>query len=239
MFPMKPASYRLTHRPTGRFYVGSTNNLARRILRHVEDLNRGNHHCAALQEVYGNWEEIEVTYVVVENVGQAHGAEEVELHEHRGNPLFANVGRGVRGPWVGGVPPEQRAKMTEGLRRYHQRPEVRERMRQQASGHVHSEQHKQAISSSLKGIKRSDATKEKLSRAQKESADKRRNLYGGKSVSPERSAQISAALSKSVSIDGVTYSSATEAAATLGVVKTTVMNRVRSQDPKFAGWKLN
>lgn len=53
-------TYILHHRPTGKFYIGSSSRVRRRLYIHKHHLVNGRHSCKELQEVFVDWVDIEI-----------------------------------------------------------------------------------------------------------------------------------------------------------------------------------
>lgn len=75
---------------------------------------------------------------------------------------------------------------------------------------------------------------DKLQASQKTEAWIRKNQTW--TSSPEYSQKARIQFSRSTIVEGVTYASATDAGITLGVPKTTVLHRIKSDNPKFKNW---
>lgn len=86
-----PGAYRLLHKPTGRFYVGSSNSVMRRINEHRYCLLRGDHQNPKLNEVFTTWADFEITIWVAATVEEAMSVEQSLLDTHAGTELCCNV----------------------------------------------------------------------------------------------------------------------------------------------------
>jgi group I intron endonuclease len=142
----------------------------------------------------------------------------------------------------GGVMPseETRKKISAAHKGKIVSPEARANMSAAQRGKKHSAETKAKVSASLKGNTRNlgkkatEETKAKISAGGK-----------GRVFSDEHKAKIGATLlgvkhhsSKQVTIDGRYYESALSAAKAENVVVSTVLSRVRSDNPKWSGWCL-
>lgn len=86
--------YQIVCIPTGRFYVGSSDDIPKRKRRHLRDLRRGKHHNAFLQRVYNKYGEASLTWKckLVETREQAIELEQHYLYSHMHNPKCMNIG---------------------------------------------------------------------------------------------------------------------------------------------------
>lgn len=250
MYPKQPAVYQLTHKSTGHFYIGSTNNLDRRIRRHRNDLEAGEHHSHKFEKAFGDWSCVRVTYQTFSTEEQAKDEEERLLKLHISDPLCCNIGTGARSLWGNGRPQEVTEKISRAQRGKPVTDEFRENARQRMLGTTMSEEQKRKISDSLKGKVVSDETRQKLSEARKgvstgprsaESELKRKATIaakGGFKHTDESRQAIADANKKAVMVDGVEYGSLQEAAKSLGVSQSTITNRINSKNPKFSGYEF-
>lgn len=80
--------------PTGRFYIGSSDNIPKRKRRHLRDLRRGYHHNTFLQRVYNKYGEESLTWKcrTVKSREQALALEQHYLYSHMFNPKCMNIG---------------------------------------------------------------------------------------------------------------------------------------------------
>jgi group I intron endonuclease len=213
----EPAAYVLTHRPTGKFYVGSTANAKTRMSVHLASLNRGAHQNKNLQDTFTSLEDFDVQVTPAESVEAARDLEQQLLDTRLSDPLCCNVAPGARAPWKGGVPDE-----------------IRQRMSTAMTGHAVSDSTREAVRKANTGLKRSDEVKLKMSLANK-----------GQTRSDEAKANMKTArdahfdsLPLTVFINGVGYKTMQDAATKLGVNYQTLVTRVKSDSPKWAGWMV-
>lgn len=105
--PSEPGVYTITHEPTGRFYIGSTGDLHRRIRVHKYRLKSGSHHNTNLQSVFTTTDDLSITIAVASSIDEALDAEQELLDLLQPNELCCNVATGSRSTWaVGKAPPE-------------------------------------------------------------------------------------------------------------------------------------
>lgn len=91
--------YRLVHRPTGKFYIGSTDLMDERKIQHMESLRKGKHQNVRLQRFYDKkgkkgWE-FEIHKVKNRKVAYEHEAR--LILKHLDNPNLMNIGKGSVG----------------------------------------------------------------------------------------------------------------------------------------------
>lgn len=91
--------YRLVHRPTGKFYIGSTDLIDDRKFQHMESLRKGTHQNVRLQRFYDKkgkkgWE-FEVHEVKNRKVAYEHEAR--LILKYLDNPKLMNIGKGSVG----------------------------------------------------------------------------------------------------------------------------------------------
>lgn len=91
--------YRLVHRPSGKFYIGSTDDMDERKEQHMVSLSKGTHQNVQLQRFYDKkhkkgWE-FEV--IEVKNRREAYKHEQRLITKHLDNPKLMNIGKGAYG----------------------------------------------------------------------------------------------------------------------------------------------
>lgn len=91
--------YRLVHRPSGKFYIGSTDDMENRKEQHMISLSHGTHQNVRLQRFYDKkhkkgWE-FEV--IEVKNRREAYKHEQRLITKHLDNPKLMNIGKGAYG----------------------------------------------------------------------------------------------------------------------------------------------
>lgn len=86
--------YQIVCIPTGRFYIGSSDNIPKRKRRHLRDLRRGSHHNAFLQRVYNKYGEASLAWKckLVDTRAQAIKLEQHYLYANLFNPKCMNIG---------------------------------------------------------------------------------------------------------------------------------------------------
>lgn len=91
--------YRLVHRPTGKFYIGSTDLIEDRKVQHMESLRKGHHQNVRLQRFYNRKgpKGFEFEVHEVKNRKEAYALEQRLITKHLDNPKLMNIGKGSFG----------------------------------------------------------------------------------------------------------------------------------------------
>lgn len=203
------AAYKITDTRSGTFYVGSTNNLDRRLREHRQRLTSRRHPNENLQRGFSDWNNVEVEYIATASEIQSKKIEQSLIDFHQGDPDCANIGTGSVLLWSGGMPEE-----------------TREKIREANTGLVRSDESRRRISEAAKRRPPpSEATRQKLSAA-----------GTGRPHSEEHKQRIAAAHCKKVTIDGVVYKSVQDAAKELKRGRLTIRNNIKSSD--FPSWNF-
>ena len=166
--------YVITHRPSGREYIGSSVEVEKRWLRHRQDLNKNDHHSPYLQRCWTKYGEAEFDFAVLEETTrEAIRRTERRLIRER-QPAFNCMSATKDGPLKHSK--ATREKMSAAQRR------IWEERRANGTDKL-SEGHKARIAASATGRKHTDESKAKMSKAAK----------NRKSISDETRAKLSAA----------------------------------------------
>lgn len=243
-FPKRPAAYILTDMNTGMFYIGSTVNLNARIASHRSKLRRGVHDNFRFQQIFSDWQNIEVTYYLRETIDAARTHEDALIKFHAGDELMLNIGTGAFSVWSGGMPEEYRELNRESSRNYASLPKNRERWSEYNRTRPREEL--------LEVLKRarsmrgpvSDETRQRMSeswhrrggispetRKKMTEANSRREIH----FTEEARRLQKKACQKPIEIEGMYYQSVTEAAKSLGIGQSTVSYRIKSKG--FPNWR--
>jgi predicted GIY-YIG superfamily endonuclease len=150
-----PGAYAIIHNPTGRFYVGSTQNLQERFHVHRNSLVNGTHYNAKLQEVFTSLDDISIEIAVASSVEEARRGEQTLLDKYWHDPDCCNVAVNAIPGWTPGNVPE------------HIIEKNRQRSigNQYAKGHVVSDEAREAVRQANTGLKRSPETLDRMSSA--------------------------------------------------------------------------
>jgi group I intron endonuclease len=125
--------YKLTHIPSGRSYIGGTKNLRNRMSHHINELRRGIHWNADLQNAFDADGEKSFSCEVLEPVSEHTNLRKREAHWLHVIPQLFNVNKSTDGriitqhtlPWKD----ESRAKIAEANRHRIIKPETRLKLR--------------------------------------------------------------------------------------------------------------
>ena len=92
--------YEFVLKKSGVFYIGSTQNLKKRIYRHLRDLSNGTHHCSLLQQAWQSDQNFFLNVYDMPDRETAYNREEKMIREAMAsskNHLLANIGIHSRG----------------------------------------------------------------------------------------------------------------------------------------------
>lgn len=90
-------TYLLTDVKTGKFYVGSSGDIQKRLDRHYRDLNCNEHHCPGLQELWWSNKRLRETIFRTETREEAYALEQDILDRYKDSDLLLNIGLSVKG----------------------------------------------------------------------------------------------------------------------------------------------
>ena len=204
-------TYQITHDESGRFYVGSSVDCARRMTQHIGQLRRGEHPVKELQALYNQSPKFTFSHTrygtpTQEGIESTIKTEEqLLLDQNAASDQLLN-------------------KASDSINSYQgltHSDEARTKMAEAARGREKSEEERAKISESNRNRDPiSDETRERMSSA-------KRGI-----ISPGVVERL-----QPVSIDGVVYESMSEAARQLNLKHACVQYRLSSESEKFAGWK--
>lgn len=243
--------YFITNKLNGNYYVGRTNNLHERLLKHFAQLNKKNHPNHKFQKDFTTKEDFEITYIEVEDRDESFNLEneylqlddekmyniikeskpQVCLDNHPDRVEILKNRQKTAKKINDSLTPEQRKE------RYARNGEANGMY-----GKTHTEEVKKAISelnkgnSYAKGSVRSEEHRKRLSEIASERVGELNPFYG-KKHSEETKKKIAEKNkgrkppnTKIVLIGEVEYESLTEAGRQLGVATGTVLNRIKSKN---------
>jgi len=91
MFPREPATYIMTHRPSGVYYIGSTGNLNLRVAQHKYKIINGEHNSTQFKALSSRWEDISIEYELAVDYHNAESLEIALLKTNIKDPLCSNA----------------------------------------------------------------------------------------------------------------------------------------------------
>lgn len=90
-------TYTLTHVKSGRFYVGSSGDVKKRLDRHWSELRSGKHHCRPLQEIWNNGGDLAVAVIETDTREEAYELEQDFLDRFAESSQMLNIQLGATG----------------------------------------------------------------------------------------------------------------------------------------------
>lgn len=242
LIPRRPGCYILTHVESGKFYIGSTGNLYERHHVHMSHLYSGIHKNLQLQELFDSDDYCLMEHLLTADREIAYQLEQTELDRWIGHPDCLNVLNDAKASWKYGTYPLHLREQT-ALRNKTVHAGQTYRL-----GMKHTEETKAKISAAQLArdpstyLNRPPISEETRIRQQLANSRPRPGAKG-KPKSPATiekmriaSAERSIKRSNPVSICGVVYGNARLASIALNVSKSSVDQRVASNDPKWADW---
>lgn len=250
-------AYLLVDVKTGKFYVGSSQDVEKRIKQHLSDLRAKRHHCSNLQDIWDKNQFLEEYVYPTETREEAYALEQELLDKHKGSDLLLNIGLSV----VGGDnltnnPRREEiiAKMQE--RRCSMSPQERKIFgsigeKNGMWGKTHTTEAREKISKANLGNKHrvghalSDEHKKLLSEVASQRTGEK-NPFFGKVHSDETKKRISETKklqglkpmnTRQVLVNGVIYESVTEAGRQLGIAPALLVHRLQSTKEKYSGYQ--
>jgi len=125
-----PGAYKLIHKPTGRFYVGSTKDIPWRITSHFNQMETGKHQNRFLQEVWnGDRDEFVVEEFPTRDREEAFLLEQKMIDEMGGDENCVNIAKNAKSPISSILLSEEViAKRKASLKKRQESPEYRKQM---------------------------------------------------------------------------------------------------------------
>lgn len=206
-----PGAYVLKHTPTGKFYIGSSQDVPRRIWHHMWLLKNNRHHIPELQDIFSGEIDIETIVVSCDTRDQAYDLEQQWLDNNWGNPRLLNTCPNARS-LLGVVRSEEtRLKISRSNKGRIITDDQRERIRNTLKGRKLTAEHIENQTATRRNRPRTEAELEHLMRIQK-------------------------ATHKACVIEGIRYSSARAASRELDLPYQTVVSRLKSPTDKWKEW---
>lgn len=219
-------TYTISHKKTGRIYIGSSNDMPRRARTHKSQLKNNCHPNWDLQRAYNDDPEIEFFFIITEDREAAYDREEQLINHWKDKVSLFNIATDVRNG-VANLSEESIAKIKQAITGLSRTEETRDKIRQAKLGIKRPAHIGEKIRQAKLGIKLSDITRSKMSMSRKggkkpprtkEHIDKIRIAKLGYKHSPETIDKIRNGLTnrRSVMIDGNKYDSILDAAKAIG-----------------------
>jgi group I intron endonuclease len=260
--PKVIGAYTLTDMRTGRFYVGSSGNIEKRVKTHLTALRSNRHHCIPLQELWnsGNIQLIASEFET-ETREEAYVLEQDIIDRYLHTSLMLNVSMGAKGGDNFTRHPNRDdiiSRIKESLReRIHEMTPLEKRLvygrpgeNNGMWGRTHTPETRAYLSSINLGITRrsgftlSDEHRAMISEAAKQRTGEKNPFYG-RQHSAETKQRISEIKkdqgliptnARKVSVDGVVYTYVTEASRAQGVSPALIIHRLQSTKEKYSGY---
>lgn len=232
--------YKIISKQTGKYYVGSSKNLEKRITQHKTLLKNNKHHCFPLQEAYNNNEEF-----TVEKIQCSFEKEMRLLEEAIINIEYNNIYNVSKNP-LGGGSISYNSKTIELM----SEEERKEKFGKIGSlngmyGKTHTDEVKRKLSefhkgnSYAKGYKWTTEQRKKLSEVAKQRTGNKNPFYGKhhneetkRKIAESRKGKTPANAIK-INIEGTVYNSMGEASRELNIPVPTILYRIKSKNKKF------
>lgn len=212
--------YKLIHRNTGKFYIGSSGNFFNRRRKHIEALRRNEHHAKELQALYNESPHFifELDSIGVDHADpnvreKAFDREQALLDAYWGDPLLLNISSNARYPAVVRTE-ESEALRHEKVRQAHQRPEVRERVTKVNRAIRQSEKAREQQSEISKTLWKNDLHRARMESVWKDPDYLRRQVENQPT-------------SKSIIAAGQQFASISQASRKLCVSRNTIKQRIK------------
>lgn len=222
--------YTATHALTKMFYIGFTSNFENRKKSHYRAMRGGYHKNQWMQTNHGFDPVFTWTIIPVKSEEEGRILELQLIHSSRDNQLLMNtIGKEPSLETKALISKSNTERWTLDLREEASKKQSQiwtpEKCELQST--VWTPEKRQIHSQIKIGTRHSMVAKMKIATALR-----------GKKKPPEQVAKTAEALSKRVVVDGMMFSSVSNAAISFGVSRKTVKNRVKSDFPKWKDWRM-
>lgn len=169
--------YRIENLINGKCYIGSTTKFNKRKKRHIEDLNKGNHHSKPLQRAFNKYGRINFEIVMMEQFPFYTKQDILDKEQNYINQYSPeyNVCR-IAGSQLGSKRDEEfkrkcaermkgKPSWNKGLKTGPQSEETKTKRANSLRGQKRTPEYKRFMSEKMKGRKPSEETKQKMSKA--------------------------------------------------------------------------
>lgn len=210
--------YKLIHRDSGKFYIGSTGDFYERRKNHIVSLRRGCHPVKELQKLYTEsphfrfeLDSIGINHSDPNVRERAYDREQCLIDQYWGDPLLLNQSRNARGLELSA---EREALRVDKVRQAHQRPEVKARVTKVNQEIRRSEKAREQQSKISKTLWMNDIHRARMESVWKDPDYLRRQVENQPT-------------SKSVIAAGQQFASISQASQKLGVSRNTIKQRIK------------
>ena len=227
-----PGAYQLIHTTTGKVYVGSTNDLERRIKEHMRLLKNGKHAVKNLLDAFLLSPDITVKVFKTDTKEEALELEQSLIDRYKDSGMLFNIADNARYSALGREGGDYQKNI---VRQIHTgkivSEETRQRLRDINTGKVLSADHVEKIRANSIDKFHADEAKEKV-----------RQSKMGIARPDDLRARLSAAnkgkvfIRRKVSINGVVYSGVREAAKHHNLARRSIMLRLNKTTDEFKDW---
>lgn len=249
-----PGIYVISDLSAGKAYVGSSDDLYRRLRTHELQLKKDTHPNFHLQQAFNSGNRLEVLPIPVKPDVDVLKCEQVILDKYSDNGVLYNIAKDALAPMKGRThsletrerlrevnlgkgPPlgrthseETKRIMSEKAKIRMNAPEVKEHMRQLRTGYEVSDATREKLRQAALGREVSQEAREKISLFNRGKVESQQTIEKKRYSHPDKM--------KAVSIDGVSYASLSEASREFGVSPDTISNRAKSETSRFATWQF-
>lgn len=255
--------YAIINNENGKKYIGSSCEYAKRVDRHIRDLNKNCHHCKRLQKSWNKYGEINFTFKLIKSYSDrkiTFKKEEKYIKKYLEKGLLFNSSlTGIAGDLLENHPDKEKLikkrikKFKEWMKSLSEseRKEIygKKGKLNGMYGKTHTLKVKKKLSKLQKGntyalgSKRTTEHRKKLSELAKERKGELNPFYG-KSHSKETKKKLSEANkgklpinTQKVKIGNKIYKSMSSAARKIGCTTSTIINRINSRNEKFSHYQ--